>query len=243
MIDEKRQIDILKLYKRRKTPFMLTVSGVSMKPTLYQDDIVTIIPDDDCKIGDIAVFIYENQILIHRILRIKNDEYYCKGDNALRTEKVQTDDIIGKVTVVSRNDTEIPLTACTKSFYILSAAVDKIFFKKRFNPATTRATYTYSIYYKKIIKMEDFPVYIRNDKLDYIESNDGTLAVFEPESGDTHFIDAVGADILKILEQPREFDVLLGELTKIYSAALDEIKPDLEQFLKSASESGIVLVV
>ena len=42
--------------------------------------------------------------------------------------------------------------------------------------------------------------YIRNSNMEFLEIDDDNLAVYDNESGDTHYIDATGKSILEILE-------------------------------------------
>ena len=66
-------------------------------------------------------------------------------------------------------------------------------------------------------------LYKKNEAMDYIFSDQTTLAVYDPESGDTHFFDETGIDILNLLEKPKNVDSLLAELSKIYNASPDDI--------------------
>ena len=84
-------------------------------------------------------------------------------------------------------------------------------------------------------------MYIRNEKMDYIDTDGSSAAVFDPESGDTHFLDETGADIMKILEQPCDFDAVVGQICEIYSGGREEIAADVREFLDDAVKKGIVV--
>ena len=239
------QIKILSAMKKTGKPFDLTVTGFSMNPMLYEGDIVTISPkspDDTYNIGDILVFVYNSdELLVHRLIEIKNGIYYCKGDNALRMEKISADQIIGKVTGIRRNGQDIPLLPCTDKLIIMAKAVNTMFFKRRYDPKKTRETYIYKIYKKIFIDGEDIKMYIKNEKMDYIETDESSVAVFDSESGDTHFIDETGISILNILEQPIDFDALVEKICEVYDSAHDEIAGDVREFLNDAVQKAIVV--
>ena len=242
LMDKSMQIKILQARKKSGKPFSLTVTGISMNSALYEGDIVTVIPAATYEIGDILVFCYEqDELLIHRLIDIKDELYCCKGDNALRIERIASDQIIGKVIEVSRNGQSVELRLCTNKFFVLSKAVDKVFFKCRYDPIKTRETYIYKLYEKVIVKMEEAEVYMKNEKMDYIDSDDNTIAVFDPDSGDTHFLDETGTDIIKILEQPCEFERIISELCEIYDATPEDIRDDVREFLNDAVAKGIVV--
>lgn len=236
------QIKILSSLKKSGKPFELTVTGFSMNPVLYEGDIVTISPEDNYNVGEILVFVYnENELLIHRLIEIKDGIYYCKGDNALRMEKTSTDNIFGKVSQIRRSGQNIHIPPCTDKLIIMAKAVNAMFFKRRYDPVKTREAYIYKIYNKIFIDGEDIKMYIKNEKMDYIDTDGSSAAVFNPESGDTHFLDEAGVDIMKILEQPHDFDMLVEKLCEIYNGAQNEIAGDAREFLNNAVQKGIVI--
>ena len=66
------------------------VSGISMNPTLFEGDIVTVRSFEDYELGDIIVFSYKHhELLVHRLLKKENNRYFCKGDNSLRLEDMK----------------------------------------------------------------------------------------------------------------------------------------------------------
>lgn len=236
------QIKILSALKKAGKSVELTVTGFSMNPILYEGDTVSVIPDNTYNIGDILVYIYNNEeILIHRLIEIKENIYYCKGDNALRMEKITVNEIFGKVSVIQRNGQNITLPPCTDKLIILSKAVNTMFFKRRYDPVKTRETYIYQIYQKIFIDGEDIKMYIRNGKMEYIDTDGSSLAVFDPESGDTHFLDETGVDIIQILEQPCDFEELVKKICDIYDGERDEIAGDVKEFLNDIVKKGIVV--
>ena len=236
------QIKLLAALKRTGKPFDLTVTGISMNPVLYESDIVTISPEAAYNIGDILVFVYnQNEMLLHRLIEIKDEIYYFKGDNALRMEKALFDQISGKVTGIIRNEQSIPIPPCTDKLITMAKAVNTMFFKRRYDVEKTKETYIYKMYKKIFIDGEDIKMYIKNEKMDYIETDETSVAIFNPENSDTHFLDEAGVDIMKILEQPHDFDALITKICEIYDGGREEITGDIREFLNNAMEKGIVV--
>lgn len=83
-------------------------------------------------------------------------------------------------------------------------------------------------------------VYQKNDGLDYIQTDETSLAVYDPESGDTHFFDETGIDILNCLEEPCDVDGLLDKLCQIYDAKPEDIREDVEEFLQETVNKRVV---
>lgn len=76
----------------------LTVGGVSMMPVLRHGQTVSIHRPKHYAVGDILVYEYKNEgLLAHRLLKIENGRYFCKGDNSFRLEDVTVEQIIGKL--------------------------------------------------------------------------------------------------------------------------------------------------
>ena len=231
---------LLPLLIRSKGKADITVVGVSMNPTLFEGDIITIQHCDNYEVGDIINFTYKTgELLVHRLLK-KDRRYFCKGDNAFRLEDITFEQIIGKVTAVNSN----PIQAWDGWKIQLSYDVNRAFIRCRYDNQKTKQTDIYKLYNNIILRKEDGKMtYKKNDKMDYIKSDETSLAVFDPESGDTHFFDETGIDILEILTEERSMEVLLSELCKIYSVTAEEIKSDVEEFLAGAVSKGIVTII
>jgi len=80
----------------------------------------------------------------------------------------------------------------------------------------------------------------RNANMEYIEVDDSNLVVFDPESGDTHFIDEVGSDIVNNLANESTFDDLLLKLCEIYKTERQEIECDVTEFLQQLIDKKVV---
>ena len=65
--------------------YMMSICSGSMEPTIYKGDAIVLVrvkEDTELKIDDIIAYEDENQIIVHRIVEInENDTYVTKGDN------------------------------------------------------------------------------------------------------------------------------------------------------------------
>ena len=128
--------------------FTFCPHGVSMLPLIRQgQDYVVLVKSSDFKAGDVVFYLRDNgQFVLHRIVKIKNDEYVMCGDNQFVLEKGITDKhILAKMKAVIRDgktiDESVPeyVKYVKKLPYIrfkkrvrnkLSAIKNKIFKKK-----------------------------------------------------------------------------------------------------------------
>lgn len=219
----------------------ISVVGVSMNPTLYEKDSITIKKYDEYAVGDILVFTYKSgELLVHRLLKKSGHQYFCKGDNSFRLEDVSKEQIAGKV--IRINHAEIK--PCPKRLVTLSFLVNRAFVQCRYDIEKTRETPIYKLYQKTILsKGDDIMVYKKNENMDYIQTDETSLAVFDPESGDTHFFDETGIDILTILSEPCDLDGLLSKLCEIYDVTPEDIQADVKEFLADTIEKKVVEVL
>lgn len=232
---------------RAKGHAELTVTGFSMKPTLYEGDHILIQTSKTYIPGDLLVYNYKNEgLLVHRLLCVKyisssppTQRFFCKGDNAFRLEDISQDEIIGKVTSV--NGRELPLCPVWK--INLSYAVHRQFVQCRYDTALTVQTAIYKLYETLILRKGDTNMtYQKNIQMDFIPADQTSLAVFDPESGTTWFFDETGIDILNVLETPCDIDTLLDKLCLIYDAKPEEIRGDVEEFLADTVQKKVVLM-
>jgi PqqD family protein of HPr-rel-A system len=232
---------LLKAQKQRGKPFEITVVGDSMYPILFQGDTFTVQPCEDYEIGDILVFNYkQDELLVHRLLFKKDGKYFCKGDNSFRLEDMPINQIIGKVILINGNE----LPRCSEKLIALSYAVNRQFKKSAYDIEKTKQTDIYRLYKKIILdKREDIMVYQKNKDMDYIPVDETSLTVFDPDTGDAHMFDETGISILDFLDEPRDLDSLLKKLCEEYNASPEDIKSDVEGFLKQAVEKKVVLAL
>ena len=219
----------------------ITVTGISMDPSLCAGDVVTISRTESYKVGDILVFLYKNnELLIHRLLRIKEQRYFCKGDNAFRLEDVAYEQIFGKVVKVNGED----LPPVTTQQIELSYMVNRAFRKNGYQVDETKKSAIYRFYQKYVNKEEDLTMtYQKNKDMDYIAADETSLAVFDAESGDTHFFDETGVDILNCLDEPITLEELLDKLCEIYEASPSDIRADVEEFIAECVVKKVVIAL
>jgi signal peptidase I len=232
---------LLKAQKQRGKPFDVTVVGDSMNPILFEGDIITVQPCDDYDVGDILVFNYQQrELLVHRLLLNNDGKYFCKGDNCYRLEDMSLEQIIGKVILINGN--EVP--RCSKKHIALSYAVNRQFVNFAYDVGKTNQTEIYQLYKKIILNGEnDIMVYQKNKDMEYILVDETSLTVFDSDTGDAHFFDETGIDILNLLDEPRDLESLLVKLCEIYDTSPEEIKADVEQFLNETVEKKVVLAL
>lgn len=92
------------------------VASESMRPLLRAGDTIVVEqwPAQDVHCGDILVFMSNGEICTHRCLRVFKTAdritYLTKGDAALQVDEiVDSDDLIGKVTVIERGPWRLQL--------------------------------------------------------------------------------------------------------------------------------------
>lgn len=91
---------------RSQSYFLLKSQGQSMRPILWENDIVYFKKTtfSKIKVNDLIVFYQKKQIICHRVI-YKTDRYVVtKGDNTLSTDgKIYPRQILGKVYQIKRN--------------------------------------------------------------------------------------------------------------------------------------------
>ncbi len=138
---------ILNLRKKHQLTSEITVTGDSMEPFLKKADIVSIQPCKQYCPGDILVYSYKEELLIHRLLFVKNGKLYCKGDNAFRLEDVFLHEIFGKVIAVRRGDSLVSFHPDDMEHFLeLSAKVIAAFRKCGYDKEKTKNTAIYQTY-------------------------------------------------------------------------------------------------
>jgi PqqD family protein of HPr-rel-A system len=204
--------------------------------------VVTVEQTNEYSIGDILVFAHKGEeLLIHRLIEVKDGLCHCKGDNALRMEKASPDQIFGMVSAITRNRQDIPVPPCTDKLIVMAKAVNNRFFKCRYDITKTKESYIYKLYEQIFFEGKGIEMYVKNDKMGHIDAGGGELAVFDPESGDTHFLDEIGADILKVLDEPHDLDELVRKLCEMYEGDPEQITGDVREWLNTAVEKKIVV--
>ncbi|OGI07959.1 MAG: hypothetical protein A2Y40_06505 [Candidatus Margulisbacteria bacterium GWF2_35_9] len=82
---------------------------------------------------------------------------------------------------------------------------------------------------------------VKNNKFDFIEIDNDNYAIFDPDTGNTHIIEASGADILKQIDGINEKEDIIKNLKQLYDITSNEISDDVTDFINSLIEKKIVI--
>lgn len=191
-------LSLLQKILKRNSTANIKINGISMQPTLKDGDIVTIKTFPDYLPGDIVIFPYHSQrLIIHRFLFIQNNYCYCKGDNALATEIIPVDNIIGKA--IFNNSSPILNWEIWKIYF--SSIIGDFFQKTHCNASYVQESDLYQLY-KKLI----------------LDNCSSSILFFNTYNSaeQLHTLSSLMTHMLQILQIPRTLNALLLELYKIY---------------------------
>ena len=90
----------------RSGVLVFTNKGVSMMPLLRQDRDLMVIEKkgpERCKKYDVVLFKRDEKYVLHRILQVREQDYYIVGDNRRTGEYVRDEQILGVLTQVVRD--------------------------------------------------------------------------------------------------------------------------------------------
>jgi len=106
----------IELIRKSGEAHYLPVSGVSMRPFLYDGDMVLVSPyNDQLEQGDLIVYQASGLLITHRVLHIihsdkKGATFITKGDNSIVPDPpIKSSAIIGKVVAIRRKNHEMRL--------------------------------------------------------------------------------------------------------------------------------------
>ena len=147
---EVKQSDIIRYQKKIRDNIDINIRGYSMNPLLQEGDVANIKFHEKYSVGDIIIFDYEDEgVLIHRIIKIENGSYVCKGDNAFRIEVVPDIKILGKATSIKRDNYEMKLCNINKITLLvicnISYRIYKQFIKENYNAEGCRNSTKYKL--------------------------------------------------------------------------------------------------
>lgn len=83
--------------------------------------------------------------------------------------------------------------------------------------------------------------YIKNNVMEFLEIDDENMAIYDSDSGDTHYIDAIGMAILSLLDVETEEAELINQLCDMYDADREIITADVHGFLENLVGKKVVL--
>ena len=89
----------------------MSLRGTSMLPTLREEDVLTLEPlSGEPQVGDVLLFRHGGGHIVHRFVSREGDAYMMQGDNCYGTERVLRQDIVARVTAVTRPDGHVVAT-------------------------------------------------------------------------------------------------------------------------------------
>lgn len=83
----------------------------------------------------------------------------------------------------------------------------------------------------------------KNNKMDYIQTDDNELVIFNPESGDTHFLNEMATVVFNLFDRHHDVEDLVEALSKEYDAEPAVIEADVRQTIIEFLEKGILIEV
>ena len=103
---------------------LFTTNGTSMKPLLDdgKDQVELVKVDGPLKRNDIPLFSRQDgTFVLHRIVKVlKDNNYLVRGDNQIINEKINHQQIIGKVCKIVKNNQEIDFNSKKYKHYLFS---------------------------------------------------------------------------------------------------------------------------
>jgi len=137
---------ILKAVLAVKGESTLTIGGVSMMPVLHHGQTVAIFRPEQYTVGDVLVYEYKNEgLLAHRLLKMENGRYFCKGDNSFRLEDMTAAQILGKIRILDDPNT-------TLEFIEASLEISRLFRTVGYDIEKVKLTPQYEEYKRKYLE-------------------------------------------------------------------------------------------
>ena len=84
-------------------------------------------------------------------------------------------------------------------------------------------------------------LFMKNPNMEYIETDETGLVIFDPESGNTCIIDEIGVSLFKAMGDGASLDTIVDNLLLEYDAPREEILHDVEDFLNQLLQQGIIV--
>ena len=84
-------------------------------------------------------------------------------------------------------------------------------------------------------------LFMKNPYMEYIETDETGLVIFDPESGNTCIIDEIGVSLFNAMGDGASLDTIVDHLLQEYDAPREEILHDVEEFLEQLIQQGIIV--
>jgi hypothetical protein len=100
-------MELLRAVHEKGAAFRFKAAGVSMTPSICNNDVITISPLEEIPpfVGEVVAFRHPRtgRLLIHRVVRKKQGTFFIRGDSLRYTDShIPRENILGVVTAVER---------------------------------------------------------------------------------------------------------------------------------------------
>ena len=197
------------------TYFVVTTG--SMSGTIETNDLIVVKLTQDVKKGEIISFRDKNNTIVtHRLIKIEEGKYYCKGDmNNSIDEPITKNDIIGKVSfIISPKNIAKVIIILIILFIILSLLnFDKLFEKvirKEIKEKNNSKRLDDSIEVYEDITTLEVPDFIANDIASRDDIDEKIVQIFKMKD-DEHNGNTISIPLNEIQELQRELESLEEE--------------------------------
>ena len=226
---------ILKMIMKIKNVVQISVLGISMNPTLKVGDLITIKKQENYNIGDILVFIYKEELLVHRLIK-KDSRYYCKGDNSFRLEDITEEQILGKVILVNEKNIE----QWSNWQIELSYLVNRVFRKCGYNIEETKKSNIYKLYDEMILNKNILLQENLNCKNE--QSSKTYFGIDKIENSQLNQFNEFEENLINILRTPSTIQNLISQAKKS-NKILQDIYDTIGRFLLYTVSNDIVVTI
>lgn len=129
-----RNAEMVKKELQEKGQYMSLTRGPSMRPMLRQHkDVVVIVPvTRPLKKYDIPLYMttYKDDLVLHRILKVRENDYVIRGDNTYFYEYIPKENVVGVLKEFYRDGKHINCET-NKGFRIYSVLNTKLYFPRK----------------------------------------------------------------------------------------------------------------
>lgn len=98
---------------------VLQVTGISMEPTLNDEDIIVLMKTNKLETGDLCAFSYQNKILIKRIIATPGDYVVIEDDGTVLVNGKILDEPYISEKSLGECDIEFPYQVPEKKFFVM----------------------------------------------------------------------------------------------------------------------------
>lgn len=100
-------MELLRAVHEKGAAFRFKAAGLSMTPSICNNDVITISPLEEIPpfVGEVVAFRHPrtNRLLIHRVVRKKHGTFFIRGDSLRQIDShIPRENILGIVTAVER---------------------------------------------------------------------------------------------------------------------------------------------